>query len=559
MACEMNASESSSVLRFPNFRFPGFKLQIRRGSFSWKILTILCCLTGVVSADQLGDFTYTENVASITITRCATTATGAVVVPATIVGKPVTAIANSAFQACTGLTGVTIPVGVTSIGTSAFLGCSGLTSMTIPYGVTSLGTYTFYNCTALQSVSLPSSLISVGIYAFYNCIALESVSLPMGVTTISAQAFYRCKGMTSVTIPSSVTTIGDGAFYSCGALTSVVIPSGVTSIGFGTFESCSVLTSVTIPSTVTSIGQQAFRYCNGLTSVTIPSSVTSIGVSAFFNCKGLTSVAIPASVTNIGTFAYANCSALTSISVDPANPNFSSVNGILANKAQTMLITCPAGVAGDCTIPSGVTGIGNAAFANCSKLVSVTLPVTLASMGNQAFSNCGALMHASFTGDAPTMGSNVFELTATGFAVFYSSTSNGFTSPVWVGYPAFNLGDSGTMVAVWLLSRGLAPMTDLQSDLNGDGVNLLMAYALNLDPYQNLSKAVPQPVFATDQMSLSFYAGALGVTYVVEASTDMVNWSSEGVALSLPDANQIRTAVVNRSGTNTFMRLAVSH
>lgn len=47
-------------------------------------------------------------------------------------------------------------------------------------------------------------------------------------------------------------------------------------------------------------------------------------------------------------------------------------------------------------------------------------------------------------------------------------------------------------------------------------------------------------------MSLSFYAAAAGISYVVESSTDLVNWSSEGVTLSGPDTQ--RTATVNMSG-----------
>ena len=38
--------------------------------------------------------------------------------------------------------------------------------------------------------------------------------------------------------------------------------------------------------------------------------------------------------------------------------------------------------------------------------------------------------------------------------------------------------------APWLVSHGLPYDTDLNQDLNGDGVTLLMAYALGLDPKQ---------------------------------------------------------------------------
>jgi len=64
----------------------------------------------------------------------------------------------------------------------------------------------------------------------------------------------------------------------------------------------------------------------------------------------------------------------------------------------------------------------------------------------------------------------------------------------------------------------------------------------------NLSGSMPVPVFDVDQMSLSFYAGAAGITYVVETSTRLAKLEHDRVTLSGPDANQILTATVNLDG-----------
>ena len=126
--------------------------------------------------------------------------------------------------------------------------------------------------------------------------------------------------------------------------------------------------SYIIPNSVTSIGASAFSGCTGLTSVTIPNSVTNIGAGAFYYCSGLTSVTIPNSVTRIGDRAFFDCTGLTAIQVDPLNGNYSSLAGVLFNKAQSLLIQYPAGITGSYMIPNSVTSIGASAFSGCSAL-----------------------------------------------------------------------------------------------------------------------------------------------------------------------------------------------
>jgi hypothetical protein len=78
--------------------------------------------------------------------------TGAVVIPSTNNGLPVTIIDSSAFHTCTTITSVSIPNTVTRIGTYAFLNCSNLTEVTIGSGISTIESFVFANCTALTRV-----------------------------------------------------------------------------------------------------------------------------------------------------------------------------------------------------------------------------------------------------------------------------------------------------------------------------------------------------------------------------------------------------------------------
>ena len=143
---------------------------------------------------------------------------GAIEIPSTLGGCPVTSIGSYAFEDCSGLTSVTIPSSVTSIGSYAFRGCSGLTSVTIPSSVTSVGYRVFDGCSGLVDED-GFVIISGGLYGYYG--NAKSVTIPSNVTSIGFRVFYGYSGLTSVTIPSSVTSIGSEAFSGCSLLKDV--------------------------------------------------------------------------------------------------------------------------------------------------------------------------------------------------------------------------------------------------------------------------------------------------------------------------------------------------
>jgi len=333
---------------------------------------------------------------------------------------------------------------------------------------------------------------TIGLLAFAYSHSLTSVIIPGSVTNIGWEAFAYCTSLTNVTIPSSVTTIETGAFTDCSSLNAITVDplsssySSVDGVLFNKDQTVLIefpggqAGTYTIPSSVTSIGDQAFMYCWGLTGVSIPNTVTSIGNGVFAACEGLASVTIPNSVTNIGGGAFSDCTSLTAITVDPLNPAYSSVDGVLFNKSQTTIIACPGGKAGDYTIPSSVSTIGdgafescgrltsltipnsittiaesavayctsltnitiansvtniaNGAFMACSSLTSVTIPNSVTSIGASAFLGCSALEEVYFQGNAPVLGSLVFDSGSQATA-YYLPTTTGWSS-AFGGLPA---------------------------------------------------------------------------------------------------------------------------
>jgi formylglycine-generating enzyme required for sulfatase activity len=492
------------------------------------------------SCTRLGSITIPDNVISIgnwTFSGCANLAS-------VMIGNGVTSIGTGAFDSCVSLTGVVIPASVTSIGNQAFYKCSSLTVIAIPdlvtsigenvfnscislsgitigSGVTSIGDNAFGGCTSLASITIPGSVTSIGNYAFLGCTNLAGMMLGNGVISIGRQAFQSCHSLASLTIPDSVTSIGQLAFYDCSSLTNATIGSGVTSIGDYAFHFCTSLASITIPDNVTSIGNWTFSGCASLASVVIGNGVTSIGGHVFQSCSSLITVAIGNSVISIGDFAFYLCTSLPGI-----------------------------------IIPGSVTSLGDYAFHKCSSLTRVTIPGGVTRIGAEAFESCNSLASAFFMGNAPSMGLNVFNDVTSGFTVYYFDGAAGFASPTWMGYPSVNMGGSSP-TATWLLSHGLPYDANLQSDPNDDGVSLLLAYALDMDPNENLADSMPKPVSAGGEMKMTFYAGAEGVTYAVETSTDLQVWTTVGVDLSLPDANGFRTASVPMNAPRRFLRLVV--
>jgi hypothetical protein len=225
---------------------------------------------------------------------------------------------------------------------------------------------------------------TVGDYAFDGCHKLNYVKLGSGAMFLGSSPCPEGPLTIQPTIDGlPVTHIGDGAFSGCSGLISVVIPGSVTSIGSAAFSSCTGLTSIVIPDSVTSIETSAFSGCTSLTAIDVdPANASYSSLDGVLFNKSQTELiqcpggktgtfTIPVSVSSFYFHAFRGCTSLTAVDVDPANPSFSSLDGVLFDKSQTTLLQCLAGRDGVYTVPNSVTGIADRAFEGCADLTSM--------------------------------------------------------------------------------------------------------------------------------------------------------------------------------------------
>ena len=317
-----------------------------------------------------------------------------------------TMVAAAAFSSCRSLETITLPNSITFLGTSVFAKCLSLKSFKVPDGVTTLPQYAFFGCAELESIDfnnvetlsgpvcgsvktpetdnstyacsslktlvlskvkeIPANAFSesaiesvtiadqanVHAKAFLNLTSLKSVTFLGGYTIVAgsdgnARPFQGCTNIETVTFDSNdvenaKVTISDNMFVDCTKLTSIDL-SNVSlndeKIGKNAFKGCTALSEVKFATNTKTISKNAFSGCTALTAVDLANSQTeTIEKDAFQNCTSLATLSLPATgLTSIGASAF----------------NGNAIKHI--------------------TIPSSVTTIGDAAFANCSALEQITM------------------------------------------------------------------------------------------------------------------------------------------------------------------------------------------
>ena len=258
---------------------------------------------------------------------------------------------------------IIIPENTEIIGTKAFTGLP-VTHMTIPGSVT---------------------LIAQG--AFGDCIMLESVTFEEGVENIGSYSFSNT-GIKELVTPKSVTRIGEHAFFEAVNLERAVIHTET--IESFAFSGCTSLKEVTLEEGLLEIGEYAFQSA-AFTDIVFPESLRIIGRSAFGNITydsdqgdSSESIQLGANISSIGEDAFGALK-VQGFTVDEENPLFTTVDGMLTDKAGRTLLACPSGRSGTVTVPEGIYDIAPRAFYGCQGMTDLVIPDSVTSISIHAF------------------------------------------------------------------------------------------------------------------------------------------------------------------------------
>lgn len=441
----------------------------------------------------------------------------------------------------------------------AFENCRGLTSIEIPNTVTEIGSNLFSGCTSLASITLPESISEIELTGP----GTPPEAFPPVVSRSDTRSFAGCTGLRALHVAAgnpNYTSI-DGLLYDSAGTKLLLCPEGREG-------------DLTLPAGTLEIsGWFINNQCCGLTK---PSSRT----GAFWNCAKLTGITIPGTVMRIGDGAFSGCRRLHQIRVETGSIDYSSRDGVLFDAAGETLLRYPEGRTGAYAVPSSVFRItgrnddggghggreGESAFAGCDGLTSITFPEEFVEVEgvwhyDELFKECSSLKSAILLGDNPgrDWAYRAFPAGLPQLTIYYLEGSAGYSSPALRDIPVVMISEATAPTSLWLLENSFRHDTSLDEDLDGDGVSLLMAYALKLDPNSNLRSALPAPTINGSQLRLTFFGARPDLTYTVETSTDLENWTSSGVTLSEPNLEGIINASVERDLPKRFLRLVVSN
>ena len=246
--------------------------------------------------------------------------------------------------------------------------------------VTAIGNFAFSHNNSTKNIILPDSILFLKFCAFQSCEQLSTVTLPKGLVDIEYDVFSECSNLAEILVDEQnpIFASDDGVLFDKNRTTLIRYPEAKR----GEYR---------IPETVIEIEENAFDGCRELTRISFP--------------QGL----------RWGSLSFFGCNQLTDIVVDGENSMFNSIDGVLFDKDDRLLLKYPHGKDNsdycvpektdsiicnaflkcknlvNIIFPKGLRFILNGAFTHCEGLTEITLPESLQYIGKQAFKGCSNL------------------------------------------------------------------------------------------------------------------------------------------------------------------------
>ncbi len=226
---------------------------------------------------------------------------------------------------------------------------------------------------------------------------IKEVIIEDGVASIGYGAFCKLPNLKSVSIPSSVKKFDNRyinvlgilgeAFADCTSLKNVELADGLSCIGATAFRGCTSLESVVIPASIKDFGQKSFMQCTSLKEVTLSEGLTVLGGAVFRN-SGLESVHVPSSIEKWeisqgygggnGEAAFAHCESLKSVTFGDGVKEIGANAFALCKSLEEIAF-------GD---DSELTTLDSKVFYGCENLKRIEIPDNFTSFGNDCFAIC---------------------------------------------------------------------------------------------------------------------------------------------------------------------------
>lgn len=316
-----------------------------------------------------------------------------------------------AFHNCKALKKVDLSnVKTITLDQEAFLNCQSLETIVDMPSVGTAYDRAFKNCTSLTSVDLSRLHVS-GENVFENCVSLNGVTTDTS-TAIGKNMFVGCTGLREE-ITLYAAKVGEGAFSGCVNLKGVRFEASEIEIGARAFENCgSGLTDNEFEidwngKTVRSIGDRAFKGAKLAAeneTFLLPDGLLVIGANLFDGCQTVKTVALGNTDLDGAKLLGAAFRGLN-VTVTAGSTKLAEENGVIyavENGVKNKIVYVNDGVAGTLDLSaSGVTEIGEYAFAGTVGINEVILPTSLTVIGEGAFAD-SAIEKIRFNGAAIT-------------------------------------------------------------------------------------------------------------------------------------------------------------